>query len=88
MRARAEPGLTATCDPPPPRTAQFGMSEPCKKRFVKRMARSFADCTKEAKAYGSCLSLHFEAVEKGACEKEFLALSKCFRGSLAKAPKN
>ena len=64
------------------------MPEPCKKRFVRRMVKSFAECNKEAKAYGACLQLHFEAVEKGACEKEFLALSKCFRGSLAKAPRN
>eukprot|EP00966_Prymnesium_polylepis_P074696 1733417-Prymnesium_polylepis.1 len=52
------------------------------KRFVKRMAKSFAECTAEARKYGDCIRVHYEAVELRACEKEFLALQKCFRSSL------
>ena len=55
------------------------------KRFVRRMAASFGGCTEEAKRYGACIKLHMEGVAAGACEAEFMALSKCFRAGLAKA---
>lgn len=53
-----------------------------KKRFVKRMAKSFSQCTAEARKYGDCIRIYYEAVERHSCEKEFLALHKCFRGAL------
>jgi len=54
------------------------------KRYVKRLAASFSSCSVEASAYGACLKGHMEAVERGACEAEFRALSKCFRAAIAK----
>lgn len=54
------------------------------KRYVRRLAASFASCTTETSAYGACIRGHMEAVERGACETEFRALSKCFRAELAK----
>ncbi len=55
------------------------------KRLVKRLASSFSECTDQARRYGACIKQHYEAVERGACEKEFLALSRCFRAALTKA---
>lgn len=55
------------------------------KRLIKRLAASFAECRKEAKAYGACIALHVEGVERNACEKEFTALSSCFRAASSKA---
>ena len=61
---------------------------PDKKRFVKRMVQSFTECSAEAKQYGTCVALPMEGIEHKACEKEFLAMSECFRGALKKAPKS
>ena len=52
------------------------------------MVQSFGECRAEVKQYGACMRLSMEAVEHKACEKEFLALSKCFRGALKQAKKN
>ena len=54
------------------------------KRFVKRLAAAFGECTTESAAYGACLKNRYEAVEKSACEKEFRALEKCFKAGLKK----
>jgi len=53
------------------------------KRYVKRLAASFASCSAEASAYGLCIKGHMEAVERGSCKTEFSTLSKCFRAQLA-----
>ena len=55
------------------------------KRLIRRLAASFGACTEDARRYGECLKLHWEGVQKGACEKEFLALSECFRKANARA---
>ena len=58
------------------------MPQPDKKRFVKRMAKSFTACAAETRKYGDCIRLHYEAVDRNNCEKEFLALHKCFKTAL------
>ena len=55
------------------------------KKLIRRLASSFAECSNEAKNYGACLKLHYEAVQQGACEKEFRALQSCFRKQISKA---
>eukprot|EP00965_Chrysotila_dentata_P014853 491360-Pleurochrysis_carterae.AAC.4 len=55
------------------------------KKYVRRMVSAFAGCSRQAKEYGSCIGKHMDAIEKNACEKEFLALSSCFRAGLANA---
>ena len=55
------------------------------KKLVRRLASSFAACRDDAAAYGQCIKLHLESVQKGACEKEFLALSECFRKAIGSA---
>ena len=55
------------------------------KKLIRRLASSFAECSTQAKAYGVCVSLHLESVQKGACKKEFQALQTCFRKSIAHA---
>ena len=55
------------------------------KKLIRRLAASFAECSEDARKYGVCIKLHLESVQKGACEAEFLALQKCFRGALSKA---
>jgi hypothetical protein len=55
------------------------------KKLIRRLASSFAACSEDARRYGACVKLHLESVEKGACEKEFQALTRCFRESLNKA---
>jgi len=55
-----------------------------KKRFIRRLAKSFASCTADVKRYGACIRLHYEAVERHACENEFAALQRCFRASLTR----
>ena len=55
------------------------------KRLIRRLAASFGECRKEAKAYGACLAVYVEGVERNACQQEFAALSGCFRAALAKA---
>ena len=52
------------------------------KKLIRRLASSFAECSASARAYGACLQLHLESVEKNACEKEFAALRSCFRAAL------
>ena len=52
------------------------------KRFIRRLAASFAGCSEEAKAYATCVQLHMEGVERGACTAHFLALTGCFKRSL------
>lgn len=54
------------------------------KRFVRRLAASFTSCTAEASVYGACVKGKMDAVERGSCEVEFRALSRCFRAQLAK----
>ena len=55
------------------------------KKLIRRLASSFAECSADAKAYGTCVSLHFDSVQKGACEAEFRKLQTCFRKASAKA---
>lgn len=55
------------------------------KKLIRRLASSFAECSNEAKTYGACLKLHYEAVQKSACEAEFQALQACFRKQISKA---
>ena len=55
------------------------------KKLIRRLAASFAECSADAKAYGACVSLHFDSVQKGACETEFRKLQACFRKASAKA---
>jgi hypothetical protein len=51
------------------------------------MAAAFAECTEPARLYGACVKRHMEGVERGACEKEFNALNRCFRTALASRKK-
>lgn len=53
------------------------------KKLIKRLAGAFGACKEESKRYGQCVSSHFDRVEKGACEKEFLALQACFTKNIA-----
>ena len=55
------------------------------KKLIRRLASSFAECTEQSAAYGACIKRHYEAVEQGACEKEFQALRRCFDGAIRKA---
>ena len=55
------------------------------KKLIRRLAASFGECADDARKYGACIKLHYESVQKGACEAEFLALQRCFRASLTKA---
>ena len=55
------------------------------KKLIRRLASSFAECSEHARLYGACIKLHVESVQKGACEAEFTALQRCFRGALSKA---
>ena len=55
------------------------------KRLIKRLAASFAECSEDARRYGACVKAQLEAVQQGACEKEFVKLQRCFRASIAKA---
>lgn len=55
------------------------------KKFVQRLAHGFGECKQQSAAYGACLKLHYEGVQRGACEKDFQALQQCFTTSLAKA---
>ena len=54
------------------------------KKFVRRMATAFAECAEHSRVYGVCIKLQMEGVERGACEKEFSALNRCFRTALRK----
>ena len=55
------------------------------KKLIKRLASSFAQCSREAKAYGACVQKHFDGVQKDACEAEFLKLQACFRKQISTA---
>ena len=55
------------------------------KKLIRRLAASFVECKEHASLYGTCVKQHLESVQKGACEAEFLALTKCFRTALTKA---
>jgi hypothetical protein len=55
------------------------------KKFIRRLASSFAECSEHAAKYGACVKAHFDSVQKGACETEFQALQQCFRAQAAKA---
>ena len=61
-------------------------SAEAEKRFVRRMAAAFAECSIPAKQYGQCIKTHLDGVQKGACEKEFASLNRCFRAALCKRP--
>ena len=52
------------------------------KKFIRRMAQSFGECTEQTRKYGDCIRVHYEAVNRRACEEEFLALHRCFRAAL------
>ena len=55
------------------------------KKLIRRLASSFGQCSGEARAYGQCVKAHLDTVQKGACEKEFRALTLCFRKEVGKA---
>ena len=55
------------------------------KKLIRRLAASFGQCSGPARAYGQCVKVHLDTVRKGACEKEFRALSECFRKEIGKA---
>ena len=55
------------------------------KRFIRRLASSFAGCTNEAKEYGACVGRFMEGIDRHACAKEFAALSRCFTAGLKHA---
>ena len=55
------------------------------KKFIRRLATSFAACSDASRQYGQCVAVHFESVQKGACEKEFRALADCLRKEASKA---
>ena len=68
-----------------PRMGACSPAEEPSKRYMRRLISSFAACTAEAKEYGACVGRHMEGVSRGACEKEFAALSRCFRAGLKRA---
>ena len=55
------------------------------KKLIRRLASSFAECSADAKAYGACVQLHLESVQKDACAAEFRRLQTCFRTATTKA---
>ena len=55
------------------------------KKLIRRLATSFAQCSDASRQYGLCIKLHLDGVQKGACEKEFQALTECFRKEIAKS---
>ena len=55
------------------------------KKLIRRLAASFAQCSADAKAYGACVSLQLEGVQKGTCEEEFRKLQTCFQKAASKA---
>ena len=55
------------------------------KVLTRRLTSSFGACNEDAKRYGQCIKLHLETVQKGACEKEFAALTQCFHKAMSSA---
>jgi len=53
-------------------------------RFTKAFVAGLAECRAQGSAYGQCVKAHLPDIEKGACEKEFVALERCFTASLRK----
>lgn len=55
------------------------------KRLIKRLAASYGECREEARRYGACIKHSLDGVERGACDKEFVALSRCFVAAASRA---
>ena len=55
------------------------------KKLIRRLASSFGACNDDARRYGQCIKQHLETLQKGACEKEFMALTQCFRKAMGNA---
>lgn len=49
------------------------------KRLNSVFKRMMKCCPLEVAAYGACVSTLGDAIDKGACEKQFAALKKCAR---------
>jgi hypothetical protein len=54
------------------------------KRILEGIRRGLVSCSNEAKLYGTCVASKLPEVEKGQCEKEFVALKACMQQSLKK----
>ncbi|KAJ5097465.1 hypothetical protein N7456_008186 [Penicillium angulare] len=51
---------------------------PTKTRPVEKFAKTTAQCSVEAAAYGKCVVADYSSVHKDMCAKEFLRLKDCF----------
>jgi hypothetical protein len=52
------------------------------KSFAASFKEGLVHCRAQVAAYGSCLKATLPGVEKGACEREFVALRTCFFASV------
>jgi len=50
--------------------------------FSKSVLASLTTCSPEVATYGACIKQGLPDIQRGMCEKQFLALKKCFRKEL------
>jgi hypothetical protein len=53
--------------------------------FVSFFTQVLKECKNEVTAYGACIQRRLSSLERGACAKEFTAMSTCSVGALARA---
>jgi len=53
--------------------------------FASFFTRTLAECRPEVAAYGACIERRLATLERGACAREFGALSTCSAAALARA---
>ena len=47
--------------------------------FSKSVLASMTTCSLEVATYGACIKQGLPDIQRGMCEKQFMALKKCFR---------
>ncbi|KAK7259618.1 hypothetical protein RIF29_25228 [Crotalaria pallida] len=55
-----------------------------KKNTVSPLKRVLANCSSQAKVYGSCVAAKVPNIDRDVCAKEFLALKSCMQNTLKK----
>ena len=55
--------------------------------FSKSVLQSLTKCSSEVGLYGACIKQGLPDIQRGMCEKQFLALKKCFRAELRQSLK-
>lgn len=53
-------------------------------RYLAAFSAGLKDCSRQVEAYGSCIRQVLPEVERGVCETEFQALSRCFYPAVRK----